>query len=113
MRRRGMLLSCLLLCLVLITACGQGTAVEGPEAPTAVAEVTQEPPTATTEPATQTPEPTATTEPTATATAEPTFTPTAEPVASSCESCHADQQMLIDTTAPLDEPEESESSGVG
>ncbi len=67
---------------------------------------------------TNTPEPTATDEPTETpeptATAEPTFTPTPEVVASNCLSCHADQQMLINTAAPEEEaPGESESSGVG
>ena len=71
------------------------------------------PPTAT---ATDTP-PTATSATTATLppteTPPPTHTATPEAVASNCLACHADKQMLIDTTAPLEEPEEGESSGVG
>jgi hypothetical protein len=32
---------------------------------------------------------------------------------SECLTCHADKQMLIETGKPVDEPSESESSGVG
>lgn len=99
----------IVLALLWLTACGSEDATTdvAPTATTAVAAVdtaTAVPPTAT---ATDVP-PTATAAPTATATATP------EPVVSNCLLCHSDQQMLIDTAAPVVEaPEEAESSGVG
>ena len=90
----------------------------GQEPPTAtiesVAEATAPPPptaTATEAPPTATSAPTATLPPTETP--PPTHTATPEVLASNCLACHADKQMLIDTSAPLEEPEEGESSGVG
>ena len=69
-------------------------------------------PTATAEPATATTAPVATLPPTETP--PPTHTATPEALTSNCLACHADKQMLLDTTAPaVEEPEEGESSGVG
>lgn len=122
MRRQLLLLWCLTLALAFVVGCGQSAPDNEAEAPAEVAEVTDAAPTAaptdTVAPPTNTPEPTATDEPTETpeptVTAEPTFTPTPEVVASNCLSCHADQQMLINTAAPEEEaPGEAESSGVG
>ena len=36
-----------------------------------------------------------------------------QPVTNECLSCHADKDRLIDTAEPVEEPAESESSGVG
>lgn len=59
-----------------------------------------------------------TTEAVAVATAAPTaevrlITAASEPVDSSCLACHTDKQALIDLAAPVEEPEDSLSSGVG
>ena len=109
------------LLIVLLAACGQSETTPIEEEPSAVATATElavaeaaatetsQPPTDTAVPPTETAEPTATIAPTATA----TFTPTPEAVASSCLDCHGDKQTLIDTAAPPEEPESSESSGVG
>lgn len=113
--------TCLLLVLLILAACGQSEATPSEEDPVAidtatevaVAEVaatdTSQPPTETAVPPTETAEPTATTAPTATI----AFTPTPEIVASSCLDCHGDKETLIDTAAPVEEVESSESSGVG
>jgi hypothetical protein len=42
----------------------------------------------------------------------PTGAAEAAPV-DACLECHADKQQLIDTAKPVEEPVESESSGVG
>lgn len=52
------------------------------------------------------------------ATAVPTaevrvITAASEPVDSSCLACHIDKQALIDLAAPIEEPEDALSSGVG
>ena len=121
MKLRGTEVVCYLLILLLLVACGQSettTIEEGPSAvgtaaDLAVAEATvtetSQPPTETAVPPTETAEPTATIAPTATV----TFTPTPEAVVSSCLDCHGEKQTLIDTAAPPEEPESSESSGVG
>lgn len=102
------------LLILALAACSQGE-----EPPTNTPEVVADVATATAIPvetpteaptATFTPEPTDTAEPTATATTAPTETP--EVVADACLACHADQQMLIETAAQVEEVP-SESSGVG
>jgi len=121
MKLRGAKIACFLLILLLLAACGQSETATIEEEPTAVetatdlavveAAVTEtsQPPTETAVPPTETAEPTATIAPTETV----TFTPTPEAVASSCLDCHGDKQTLIDTAALPEEPESSESSGVG
>ena len=44
---------------------------------------------------------------------EPTPLDETQPVTDECLSCHADKDRLIDTAEPVEEPAESESSGVG
>lgn len=99
--------------LLLLAACGEGAEEAVVDQATEVAGATETtppprqrlccpretvPPTETALPPTETPAPTA----------------TAEMVASTCVTCHSDQAMLVDTAAPAeDEPEETESSGVG
>ena len=41
------------------------------------------------------------------------ITPSSEPVTSNCLTCHTDKEMLIAVSAPVEEPEDSLSSGVG
>lgn len=41
------------------------------------------------------------------------ITAASEPVDSSCLACHTDKQALIDLAAPVEEPEDALSSGVG
>ena len=136
MKKIGILLLLALLCLLFVTACGADTpetAVENtPASEVAVAEATAEetaptatntvppPPTETAVPPTATAEPTATEElePAAeeaqpTPTVEPTLVPNPEVLESNCLNCHSDQQLLMDLAEPEEEPEESESSGVG
>ncbi len=36
-----------------------------------------------------------------------------EPTEDNCVTCHTDKEMLINTSAPLEESQESESEGVG
>ncbi len=36
-----------------------------------------------------------------------------EPVEDNCVTCHTDKEMLINTSAPVEENQESESEGVG
>lgn len=43
----------------------------------------------------------------------PTQPVVVEPAVDNCVTCHTDKQMLIDTTAPVEEVAESESEGVG
>ena len=88
------------------------TTQENPtETPVAIEEAPTSAPTATEALPTPTPvEPTATSVP---PTAVPTKIASAEPVASNCLTCHSDQQMLIDVASPVEEPEDSLSSGVG
>lgn len=107
------------LLLLLLAACGQGAeeAVVDEGIDVAAVAETASPPTETAVPPTETLAPTATVLPTETAvppTETPAPTATAEALASACVTCHSDQEMLINTTAPVeDEPEEAESSGVG
>lgn len=137
MKKSAILLLLALLCLFLLAACGSDApdAVEDntPASEVAVAEATAEetaptatntmppPATETTAPATATaepvvteePEPAAEEEPPPTATVEPTLVPNPEVLESNCLNCHSDQQLLMDLASPEEEPEESESSGVG
>ena len=136
MKKIGILLFLALLCLLLVTACGadapSGVVKETAVSEVAIAEATAEEaaPTATNTmppPATETAVPaTATAEPTATEesepaeeeapptpTVEPTLVPNPEVLESNCLNCHSDQQLLMDLAEPEEEPEESESSGVG
>jgi hypothetical protein len=48
-----------------------------------------------------------------TPTVVPTLEPNPEVIESNCLSCHSNQQLLLDLAEPEEEPEESESSGVG
>ena len=41
------------------------------------------------------------------------ITPSSEPVTSNCLTCHIDKETLIAVSAPVEEPEDSLSSGVG
>ena len=43
----------------------------------------------------------------------PSETPIPEAAAGNCLNCHTDKQTLIDVSAPVEEPEDSLSSGVG
>ena len=143
MKKTGILLLLASLCLFLLTACGanapEAVEDESPTSEIAVAEATVEepaptatesmpptetaapPPTDTVAPPTATAEPTATEEAEAaveeeappTATVEPTLEPNPAVLESNCLSCHSDQQLLMDLAEPAEEPEESESSGVG
>jgi outer membrane biosynthesis protein TonB len=89
-------------------------------APTAT-ETVPPPPTETAVPPTATVEPTPTEEAAATEeeetpptpTVEPTLEPNPEVLESNCLSCHSNKELLIDLAEPAEEPEESESSGVG
>jgi outer membrane biosynthesis protein TonB len=88
-------------------------------APTAT-ETEPPPPTETAVPPTATVEPTATEEAAAaeeealpTPTVEPTLEPNPEVLESNCLSCHSNKELLMDLAEPEEEPEESESSGVG
>lgn len=112
--RRTLFLFFLGFSLSLFAACGRQEVPteapqEEPQEQVATATETALPPTETTAP-TETPIP-------PTETAAPTDTPsptaTAELVADACVECHSDQQQLIDTAAPEEEKEPSESSGVG
>ena len=88
-------------------------------APTAT-ETVPPPPTETAVPPTATVEPMATEEAAAeeeeappTPTVEPTLEPNPEVLESNCLSCHSNMELLMDLAEPAEEPEESESSGVG
>jgi len=109
---RIFLLMCVL--LLLLVACSQPT---GEATVAAVATDTSVAPTATDAPPTNTPAPSETPAPTDTPVPAPSDTPqptaTAEAVVSACVACHGDEGLLIETAAPVEEPEESESSGVG
>ncbi|MFN2117650.1 MAG: hypothetical protein ACK2U0_18825 [Candidatus Promineifilaceae bacterium] len=48
-----------------------------------------------------------------TPTIAPTLEPNPEVLESNCLNCHSNQQLLMDLAEPEEEPEESESSGVG
>lgn len=101
--------------LLLLTACGQSDPASIEEYPvaaaTAIATATVNVPTATAMLPTETSvAPTATT---IVPTEVPTNTPTPESVASNCLICHSDRQALVELAAPIEEPEESLSSGVG
>jgi outer membrane biosynthesis protein TonB len=48
-----------------------------------------------------------------TPTVVPTLEPNPEVLESNCLNCHSNQQLLMDLAEPEEEPEESESSGVG
>lgn len=137
MKKFGILLILALFCLLLLAACGSDApAADIEDAPTsevAVAEATAEepapaatntmppPPTETAVPPTATAEPTATEEAEAiveeeaqpTPTVVPTLEPNPEVLESNCLSCHSNKELLIDLAEPEEEPEESESSGVG
>jgi PBP1b-binding outer membrane lipoprotein LpoB len=41
------------------------------------------------------------------------ITPSSEPVTSNCLTCHTDKETLIAVSAPVEEPEDALSSGVG
>ncbi len=104
-----------ILLLLLLTACAQSDLVTVQEdlsrALTAIAEAPTSTMTATAGLPAATP-----VELTATAilsTEVPSETPTPEAVASNCLFCHTDKQTLIDVSSPVEEPEDSLSSGVG
>ena len=142
MKKIGILLFLASLCLLLVTACGADTPDQAVEDTTAVEETavseaviaeatieetapaatnTMPPPTETAVPPTVTVEPTATEEVETAAeeealptpTVEPTLEPNPDVLESNCLNCHSDQQLLMDLASPEEEPEESESSGVG
>jgi outer membrane biosynthesis protein TonB len=124
MKSRGTIIICLLLAMLIFTACGQSEAATPGEEPSAVAEATVVAVAEATETSVPTEEPTEeptevpTEEPTEEPTEVPTEVPTEEPVAEitseNCLTCHSDKEQLIDTAAPEpEETESSESSGVG
>ena len=119
---RQLRLPLILLLLSLLVACGQT------DEPAATEEASAQPteavaaaPTEAEAPTSKPPTPTLVPEPTPTEMPAPTVAPTEVPpptetpvaMASSCVSCHKDEQLLIDTASPIEEEESGESSGVG
>ena len=120
MKLRGPILICLLLIMLIFTACGQSESITSGEEPSAVEEATVSAVAEATETSVPTEEPTEelVDEPVeseeATVTEESTVEPVTEATSENCLTCHSDKEQLIDTAAPEpEETESSESSGVG
>ena len=114
------LLVLLILILLLIGAWGCTTASPTSEPTAAVAQVSEAPVQTEAPVITEAPEETEAVIETEEPTEEPTQEPTDEPTEAApaqvsedaCLDCHSDQQMLIDTAAPVEEVE-SENEGAG
>jgi hypothetical protein len=136
MKRSVILVLVIFFGLLLLASCGlneQGAVLEATptsqpaiaEGPTeevlpTVTETLPPPATETAVPATSTTDPTPTDEAEniaeealPTPTVAPTLVPNPEVLESNCLNCHSNQQLLMDLATPEEEPEESESSGVG
>ena len=120
MKLKGTILICLLLTMLIFTACGQSESITSGEEPSAVEETTVSAVAEVAETSVPTQEPTE--EPVdepveseeVTAAEEPTVEPVSEATSENCLTCHSDKEQLIDTAAPEpEETESSESSGVG
>ena len=115
MNLRGTILLCLLLAMLIFTACGQS------EAPLTDAEplVSDEPTVAAIAEATAPTQPQEIVEESESTeeveeNEEPTPIPTPEATSENCLACHGDKEQLIETASPEpEETESSESSGVG